>query len=150
MNGTEERQRGRILSPFCDRKGYLMVKVCVPGLPKRTVRVHRLVAEAFIGPVNAIQQVNHINGDKADNNVANLEYVTCRTNIQHAWETGLCKSRFGERGSNAKLSSEDVSSIRATHPAKSLGELARTYGVSKRTISDIVKRKTWVHLASSN
>ncbi len=93
-------------------------------------------------------QVNHKNGNKHDNRVHNLEYVTCRENIRHCWQTGLhgsdhCK---GESNRQAKLTAEDVRVIRRLHPELTLGQLATLYGVSRANISSIVLRKTWRHV----
>lgn len=54
-----------------------------------TCLVHRLVLEAFVGPCPPGYETNHGNGQKADNTLANLEYVTPSQNLQHAWDTGL-------------------------------------------------------------
>src|ERR1700743_986303 len=62
--------------------GYL--HVCLwDGKKRRTRTVHRLIAEAFLGPCPASCEVNHRNGDKRDNNAANLEYVTKAGNLLH-------------------------------------------------------------------
>ena len=72
-----------------DRKGYLRVVLCKNGVQK-TYLVHRLVAEAFIPNPNNLPQVNHINEIKSDNRVENLEWVTCRENVNHG--TGLFRN----------------------------------------------------------
>lgn len=145
---TSGRQRGRVLALSLDTKGYPIVGIFVPeGRRSRTQKVHRLVAEAFLGPANG-QQVNHINGDKTDNRVENLEYVSCRDNVRHCWRHGLhgtdhCR---GSANTNAKLTDEDVRSIRSLHPGISSNRLAEMFGVSATNIGQIVKRKTWRHV----
>ena len=76
------------LTPFYVGKGYATVRLCVDGSEK-DIRVHRLVAEAFIPNVEGKPQVNHKNGKKRDNKVSNLEWVTARENSQHSSDMGL-------------------------------------------------------------
>ena len=59
---------------------------------KKTVLLHRIVAEAFLGTSNGLC-VNHINGDRHDNRAVNLEYVTYTQNSHHAWASGLYKRK---------------------------------------------------------
>lgn len=145
---TSGRQRGRILTPSCDSKGYLFFRVCIPGVPNRNCKVHRAVAAAFLGAEDSTRQVNHRNGIKTDNRIENLEYVTCRENIQHCWETGLhgVDHCTGENSPNAKLTENSVRLIRDEYPARTLSQLAKRFGVTKQTVWHVVKRKTWTHI----
>lgn len=70
-------------------KGYLNVRLCKNGIQK-TYRAHRLVAQAFIENPYNYPQVNHIDGNKQNNCVSNLEWVTVSQNNKHARDTGLC------------------------------------------------------------
>lgn len=83
---------GKILSPGHHRQGYSLVWLTgVDGVHGKAV--HRLVAEAFIPNPDRKPQVNHINGDKADNHVENLEWVTGSENTLHSYRTGLNQGR---------------------------------------------------------
>lgn len=70
--------------------GYQMVSAGSGSNNKRYV--HRLVAETWIDNPNNYEEVNHINGDKDDNRMENLEWVTPSQNIRHAYRTGLKKT----------------------------------------------------------
>lgn len=90
------RKQGGILSPHLTKKkepgkGYLAVRLSRPtGKVGRDIfPVHRLVAIAFHGNAPKPLQVNHKDGDKFNNNAANLEWVTCQVNIRHAFRMGL-------------------------------------------------------------
>ena len=63
--------------------GYVYVFLCNNG-KYRNIRVHRLVAEAFIPNPNNLPQINHKDGNKQNNKVDNLEWCTCQENIRHA------------------------------------------------------------------
>ena len=74
---------GRILFQAKDDRGYRQVYL-YKDFKQHTVKVHRLVADAFFGPKPEHMTVNHINGDKDDNSTANLEYITNKENNRHA------------------------------------------------------------------
>lgn len=80
----------RILKPSVKKSGYCNVTLQVDKC-KKTIGIHRLVLKAFIGEVDL--QVNHINSNKSDNRLANLEYVTSRQNAEHR-DNGDCGASF--------------------------------------------------------
>ena len=84
--------RGRVLSPWKDSGGYLVVYLCGDGR-REAINVHRLIADAFCEHSAGREFINHKNGDKFDNRPENLEWCTRSENIVHAQETGLMKTR---------------------------------------------------------
>lgn len=76
-----------IVVPHPNEKGYLMVHLYRKPVSK-TVKVHKLVAEAFIPNPAHLPEVNHIDGDKSNNRVDNLEWMTRKANVEHARKTG--------------------------------------------------------------
>lgn len=119
--------------------------------------IHRLIALAFIENVNNYPQVNHIDGDKSNNKVSNLEWCTAKQNVQHAHRIGLVGSRVGIRkpGSGARgeanklavLTTEDIRVIRTFpqyHGCQT--HLAQRFKVRQGTISAIRNNKTWKHV----
>lgn len=88
-NGIGEcHKKGRILKPQKAVKGYIRVTLCNEEYCK-PFKIHRLVAEHFIPNPENKPQVNHINGDKTDNRVDNLEWCTNGENQLHAYKLGL-------------------------------------------------------------
>lgn len=75
----------KILKSFPDKKGYLMVKL-YKDKTKSTKKVHRLVAEAFLEEVPGKDQVNHLDGDKKNNNIRNLEWADNSDNQIHSFK----------------------------------------------------------------
>ncbi|MCL8299393.1 HNH endonuclease [Pseudomonas mosselii] len=126
---------------------YLSVDLCFPG-GKRTELVHRLVAIAFLGePPFPGAEVNHIDGNKGNACVTNLEWITSSANQQHAYAAGL-QSAKGELNGQAKLREVEVLEMRSLHASgsASIECLADRYGVHKRTALDVVNRKSWSHI----
>ena len=74
--------KGKILKPWDNSHGYLQVKFLKDGT-KKMPKVHRLVAQAFLRSDNERNFVNHIDGNKSNNNIDNLEWVTKRENNCH-------------------------------------------------------------------
>lgn len=104
----------------------------------RVCYVHALVAEAFHGPIPKGWSVNHKNGNKLDNSVGNLEYVTLAENARHAWTTGLCPDNRGEKNHRAKLTDVQAAEIRRRSLAgERTTDLAREFAVGLSIISQI-------------
>jgi hypothetical protein len=80
-----------------DRKGYLAVDLYDNG-ERKTKRVHRLVAEAFVPNPHGKPEINHIDGNRHNNKVSNLEWVTKKENCRHAWDNGLVTPSYGMLG----------------------------------------------------
>jgi hypothetical protein len=72
-----------------DQQGYQRVGLYIGNYKSKTIKVHRLIAETFIdNPLNK-KDVNHIDGNKANNNISNLEWCTRSENIKHAFKNKL-------------------------------------------------------------
>lgn len=133
-------QKGVILKPSTNRCGYMYV--CIKGKSKK---IHRLVAENFLdNPLNK-REVNHIDGNKSNNNVCNLEWCTRSENVKHSFNIGLRKSNAGNNNPNKKLSVNNVLEIRELYrnKEKTQVELSKMFGVGQNTISEIVRYESW-------
>lgn len=92
----------RCLKTQIDKKGYHRLTTTIDG-QKRTYKLHRVVAKAFIPNPDALPQVNHKDGNKSNNSVSNLEWVSNVDNAHHAIANGLWESVFeGARKENEK------------------------------------------------
>lgn len=135
----------RVLKGNCDSCGYLQVVLYDGGGGQRTVRVHKLVAEAFLGePPTPAHQVNHKNGVKTDNRADNFEYVTSKENIRHSLDVLGRKRAHGEAIGSAKVTEADVREIiRRCAAGESQRRIAAAYGICQPAVSRIVTRKQW-------
>lgn len=131
---------GAILASFlvC---GYPSVNLSAPGT-RKSVRIHRLVAEAFIEQPEGATEVNHIDASRDNNHVANLEWVTASGNRLHAYHYGKLRAT-GESNGYSKLTENAVAAIRGEGAEKML---AKQFGVSARTVRDVRARRTWNHI----
>ena len=135
-----------IMKPKTDKGGYLTI----PSMYKddgsvKTVKIHRLVAESFIENKYNLPQVNHIDGDKTNNSVSNLEWCTAKENFKHAKNNGLRPT--GEEHGRHKLTWNDVRYIRkyCVKGSKEYGvnALGKKLGVTPRVITLILRNEIW-------
>jgi hypothetical protein len=99
MDGTLQNffNKGKILKLRFTQSGYARVNFCHSQNGSKDAYVHRIVFMTFVGnPTSLDMQINHKNGNKGDNRLENLEWVTPSENIYHAHNTGLIKRRFGK------------------------------------------------------
>jgi len=138
----------RVLRPSRASCGYSAVSFCEEGRIKTTM-VHRLVALAFAGhPPTSAYQVNHKDGDKANNRADNLEWVTPSENKIHSLRVlkrGRCFNDAFRSG--RKFNEDQVRGMRARcESGESQSSVAADYGVLRETVSQIVRRKSWAWL----
>lgn len=142
---------GTIYKQHINQKGYNQVYVSL-GSRKigKVFKIHRAVAEAFIpNPYNK-DEVNHKDGNKNNNNVSNLEWMTASENVQHAYKNGLMPLQYGMDNHEAKLSKDDVLYIREhfiygdrEYGARALG---RKFNISKNSILDIARGISYINI----
>ena len=141
---------GNLLKPFKLSKGYLGVNIFIDG-KSHTKKVHRLVAEAFIpNPYNK-SQVNHIDGDKTNNNITNLEWCTCKENCIHAEVNNLRHHPRGENNGFSKYTEKQIHHVcKLIESAKfSLYEISILTGVSYGSVKVIKNGKEWNYISNN-
>ena len=131
-----------------DKDGYYRVRLTLANGKRRNFPVHRLVLGMF-SPINNMTelQVNHIDGNKHNNTLNNLEWCTSKENIHHAMRLGLRNDK-GENNWGHKLSNEQVIYIRNLYKTKQYTEkqIAEQYNVHEETIGKIIRGITWKNL----
>jgi hypothetical protein len=142
--GNKFSRKERLLKLSFQSKGYLTV-VLQKDAKRKMVLVHRIVAEHFIHNVESKPQINHIDGNKTNNAIENLEWVSHRENLNHAIKNNLTLK--GEENRNSKLKDVDVIKIHSLlQKGTTTKELSETYNVSYSTIDSIRTNRYWKHL----
>jgi len=139
-------QKGeRIISQRPNKDGYYTVTIGTKGR-RKALRVYRAVAETYIPNPENKPEINHIDGNKTNNNVSNLEWCTHKENVMHAIATGLFCD--GEDHRDAKLTVNDILEIRWLHTlGYNCAEIGRDYGFGRKHIWNIVNYKKWKNVA---
>jgi hypothetical protein len=142
-DGKVTSHKGKILKLGSNPKGYV-----IAYLSYKVKTVHRLVMLAFNRIENAHQlQINHKDGDKTNNTLNNLEWVTNLENQRHAWKNGLKSALPGSRNPSSKLDENQVIKIKCLLlEGYSCRHIADIYGVNKSTIQRIRNNKAWRHV----
>lgn len=118
--------------------GYMTVNIYTAPKKSRHMYVHRIVAEAFLDNPDGLKEVNHKNGNKADNRAVNLEWVSRESNIFHAVDTGLFdtkkKKQAGKAAKQVKCSNGKT--------YRSIYQASKELGIPHSSIRDVCTGKT--------
>lgn len=135
----------KILKTRQKNSGYLNVNLW-KDKKSITMLVHRLVASAFYGALNVSITVNHKDFNKKNNNISNLELMSIRDNIIHAFNNKRRSEAYKKGSSNgrSKLVEEDIATIRSLKLTST--QISNIYGVSVTVISSIRNNKSWKHV----
>ena len=134
------------------KRGYVTFHLCKDGI-RKDPHAHKMVWEAFNGPVPAGMQINHLNGNKADNRLCNLEVCSQSQNMQHAYRVlkipAANNPSYGSKNGSAKLTEADIPAIIALYRTGKYRQIdiGKMYGVSQRMISLITRGEKWQHVS---
>lgn len=133
----------RFLKDSLDSYGYPIVSLSNKGITKSRL-VHRLVAKAFIPNLENKPQVNHIDGNKENNHVSNLEWCTNSENQKHAHALGLAPSQRGTNNKANKLSEEEVIAIKE-YKAKGIRptEISKVMDLPLPRVKNVYYGQSW-------
>lgn len=137
LTGGYSIMKERILKPVKHKNGYVVLDLHKNRFHK-IILLHRIVAVTFIPNTKNRPQINHLDGNKENNRVDNLEWCTPRENVLHAVKNGLSKS---------KLLPYDIILIRQQLcNNEKQTEIAKRFNVSKYVIQDIKRNRNWNHV----
>lgn len=142
-NRINTLKAGSLVSVHTSSDGYRRVNLRRNG-KQGSYHIHRLLLLTFRPTRKTNQQVNHIDGNKLNNNLDNLEWCSQVYNLRHAWETGL-----RTQPCHIKLTEDQVREIRAIYFKNgplTLKDLGEKYKVTSHAIHKIVTRKNWKHI----
>jgi len=138
------------LNPAPNKDGYRLVRLWGQLRGKAiTIHVHRMVAETFIPNPDKLSSVNHIDGNKANNTLTNLEWASWSHQQQHAISTGLRDdSKRVYPNWLCKLTDEQVFEIKQLMKLPNMSDtiLAKSYGQSRKTMWSIRNNKSYTHV----
>lgn len=144
-----------LLSTTPAKDGYVMVALVSRKGPKKYVRLHRLVAEVFLGPRptgvskggSPKWDIDHLNENPSDNRACNLRYVTHAENLRRSSKVRSRAPKRGEDAPTSKLTEKDVIKIRQlASEGWSRRKLGERFSVTNVCITHAVNRKTWKHV----
>jgi len=143
-NNVKKFYSEKFLKPVSDNQGYQIIHLNSKIHKSKNHKIHRLVAFAFIPIINGKIEINHIDGNKKNNEINNIEWCTSSENKKHAFKLGL-RNNKGENGSH-KIKEKQAIEIKYQNKGKTLKCIAKKYNVSIALISKIKNNKVWTHI----
>lgn len=145
VSSDGKKLKGKVLKKYIRFDGY-----CTNAVSKNgkvcTKKIHILVADAFIKKDKTRKFINHKNGDKSNNYYKNIERVTFKENMIHAYDTGL-NNTYGENHHNGRLSNKQVLEI--FDSALTVRELKEKYKIPQQVVSDIKTGRKWSRITGA-
>jgi hypothetical protein len=141
-NGTSCTVQEKSLKLYFNKQRYHVVSLFRCG--KRVgAKVHRLVAVVFLG-FHSDKVVNHKDGNKINNQLSNLEWITQKENVIHARDTGLLKPQKNENNGRAKLKEFQVLDIRKMKSENmKLKDISKKYSIGMSQLARIISGESW-------
>ena len=144
-NGDIFNKHNKKITPVDNGRGYLIVGLTFEG--KRIIKaVHRLLAEAFIDNPNNLSDVNHIDGDRRNNSLSNLEWLSHGDNIKHSYSLGN-RCAKGSNNANCSTTEETVITICGYLESGLKPCQIRDLGFNYSLVRGIKNRKRWCHIS---
>ena len=134
----------RIKKSFKRKDGYIGIQLYKPKYGVVNYQLHRLIAIAYIPNTLNKEYINHIDSNRENNSISNLEWVTSHENVIYGYAKGYASNK-GSKNGFSKLTEEQVLEIRSKYTGKR-GEkvkLAKEYNVVVTTITNIINNKSW-------
>lgn len=138
-NSVVTNKYGNIIKPYKDLLGYPRITLRIDKNKPKHFRVHRLMADAFLHPTEDRPMVNHIDGNKANNNLSNLELCNNRENVQHAYDNGLYTDRRNNHPINVHLRNDDDKIEVVYYQFKSIRQASEFLDLNRKRITGILK-----------
>lgn len=140
---VRNNRNDHILKNSKDRYGYPRIHL---SSPRKTYTIHRLIMTNNTPESEWKEQVNHIDSNRENSTLENLEWVTAKENIQHVHKSNRNADVNGENNPMAKLDTEAVILIKYSLTFLSNAKTAKLIGVSGTTIDRIRNGEAWKHI----
>ena len=137
--------KGKVIKQFLNIKGYPIVSLRVNKKP-HTKAVHRIVAETYISNPDNLTDVDHIDGNRTNNHVSNLRWVTHGENIKHSYLLSN-RSAKGENNARSILTEKDVHEICKLLQAGVKPAKIRDIGFPYAPVRSIAAKKNWRYIS---